>query len=391
MGNFLHSGLGLRAAAWYTCFGLVALLSSCGGGYGGGGGGSAGAAACGSGYSNACPPPTVAVTAPAAGATVSGSVTLTATATASSTYGLTISQVAFMVDGTTVATATASPYSAMWNSTSVANGSHSLTARATDSMGDTATSSAVEITVQNPAAAAAAMTAGQIFPAPMSGASGMAHLVVKLESGAVSGRVTLTGLAATSVAIHAGFAGASGPALIGLTPSPGAELAGADEWEVPAGALLTAEQLAAFSQGRLYVMAASAAHPRGEIRGQLVPENVVVTFSALAPAAHAQAVGAGAGGVIATTVDRRNRTLSVHINSTGVDDSDAAEVVSAASGQRLATLTKDSVEMGHWSTELTPVSAAELARFESGQWFASIATAVDAQGALEGQIRAPSD
>jgi len=386
MGNFLHSGLGPRAAARCTAFGLVALLSSCGGGYGGGGGGSAGAAACGSGYANACPPPTVAVTAPAAGATVSGSVTLTATATASSTYGLTISQVVFMVDGTTVATATASPYSVMWNSTSVANGSHSLTARATDSMGDTATSSAVEITVQNPAAAAAAMTAGQIFPAAMSGASGMAHFVVKLESGAVNGRVTLTGLAATSVAIHEGFAGASGPALIGLTPS-----AGADEWEVPAGALLTAEQLAAFSQGRLYVVAASAAHPRGEIRGQLVPENVVVTFSPLARAAQAQAVGAGAGGVIATTVDRRNRTLSVHINSTGVDDADAAGVVSAASGQRLATLTKDSVEMGHWSSEFTPVSAAELARFESGQWFASIATAVDPGGALEGQIRAPRD
>jgi hypothetical protein len=85
--------------------------------------------------------------------------------------------------------------------------------------------------------------------------------------------------------------------------------------------------------------------------------------------------GGGGGGVIATTVDRRNRTLSV----------------SAASGQRLATLTKDSVEMGHWATELTAVSAAELARFESGQWFASVATAADPGGALEGQIRAPRD
>jgi len=342
-------------------------------------------ATCGGGYGNACPPPTVMVTAPAANATVNGTVTLTATATASSTYGLTIAQVTFMVDGTAVGTVSSSPYSVMWNSTSVSNGKHSVTAKATDSMGDTATSSAVDITVQNTSGAAAIMTPAQMLPAAKSEASGVAHLTAS-ESGALSGTVKLAGLTATSVTIHEGFAGASGPALISLTPS-----AGAGEWAVPPDALLTAEQLSALSQGRLYVVAASAAHSRGEIRGQILPDNVVVTFSPLARAAEARGVGANAGGVIATTVDRNARTLSVQIDSTGVDEADAAEVVNAASGRRLAALTKDSVEMGHWSTELTPVSAADLAGFESGQWFASIATAVDDHGALEGQIRAPRD
>ena len=95
--------------------------------------------------------------------------------------------------------------------------------------------------------------------------------------------------------------------------------------------------------------------------------------------------------MIATTVDRSARTLSVHINSTGVDDADAAELVSVASGRRLAVLGKDSIDMGHWSTELVPVDAVELAGFESGKWYASIATAVDDHGALEGQISAPRD
>jgi hypothetical protein len=335
----------------------------------------------------ACPPPTVAVTAPSSGATVSGTVTLTATATASATYSLTIMSVSFMVDGTVVGSASASPYSFMWNSTTVADGSHSVTAKATDSKGDTATSTAVTINVQNTATPAAAMTPGQVFPPPASKASGMARLTVRQESGAVSGRVILSGLAASSVTIHEGFAGANGPALIHLAQ----RAPGASEWDLPADALLTSEQLEALSQGRLYVIAASAQYPRGEIRGQILPGNVAVTFSKLARSAQARGVGEGAGGVIATTLDRSARTLSVQINSTGVDDADAAEIVNDGSGHRLAALSKDSVDMGHWSTELTPIADGELAGFESGQWKASIATAVDERGAIEGQISAPRD
>jgi hypothetical protein len=285
MRQILGFRFALRAATLCAAGAFGAILTSCGGGYGGGGGGGGGTATCGSGYANACPPPTVMLTAPASGAMVSATVTLTATASASSTYGLTISSVAFMVDGTVVGTASSSPYSVMWNSTSVANGSHSVTAKATDSRADTATSSAVNITVQNTMAAGAAMTPGQMFPPPMSKASGMARLRVEQETGAVSGRVALSGMTASAVTIHEGFAGANGPALMRLTAGA------ADEWNVPADALLTAEQLAALSQGRLYVVAASADHPLGEIRGQILPENVVVTFSPLARSAEARGSG----------------------------------------------------------------------------------------------------
>src|SRR5579872_1345395 len=378
MRHILRHRFALRAAAVCAAGVLSVMLVSCGG-YGSSGSGS-GMSTCGGGYANACPPPTVTVSAPSSGATVSGTVTLTATATASSTYGLTIKQVTFLVDGTMVGMVASSPYSVMWNSTSVANGSHSVTAKATDSNGDTTTSSAVNITVQNTTADAAAMTAAQMSPAPMSKASGMARLTASHESGTLTGSVRLEGLTAISVAIHEGFAGASGPALITLTSG-----GSAGEWTVPSGATLTAEQLTAFSQGKLYVVAASAAYPGGEIRGQILPESVVVTFSPLARTAEARGVGANAGGVVATTVDRSARTLSVEINSTGVDDADAAQIVDATSGRRLAALNKDSVDTGHWSTELTPIGEAELAGFQSGQWQATIATAVDEQGALEGQ------
>jgi len=366
---------------------LSCMLTGCGGGgYGGGGGGSGGGMSCGGAYQPACPAPMVTLTAPVPGATVSGTVPLTATASASSTYGVTVTSVEFLIDGTAVGTVTSSPYTFMWNSTTVTKGSHSLTAKVTDSAGGTATTPAIMINTTG-MAIAVAMTAAQIFPAPMSQASGMADLTVKLDTGATRGTVKLTGLSATAVTINEGFAGATGPALISLSPS-GDNTA---EWEVPANALLTAEQLTALSQGKLYVIATSAANPRGEIRGQIAPDNVAVTFSTMAPAAEARSVSLAAGGVVATTVDKSAYTLSIQVNSTGVDDADAAEVDSAATGRKLAVLSKDSVEMGHWSTELAPISAADVGHFESGKWYVSIATAVEAGGALRGQIRAPGD
>ena len=180
-------GSGCPVLALLAAAALPLILTACGGGYGGGGGGSGGSLSCGSGYSNACPPPTVTLTAPASGATVSGTVALTATASASSTYGLTVTSVAFLIDGTAVGTVTSSPYTYMWNSTTVTKGSHSLTAKVTDSAGDTATTPAIMINTTGMAIAAVAMTAAQIFPAPMSQASGMADLTVKLDTGATRG------------------------------------------------------------------------------------------------------------------------------------------------------------------------------------------------------------
>jgi len=92
---------------------------------------------------------TVAVTAPTANASIVGTTTLTATATDSTG----IKNVQFQVDGANVGTAdTTSPYSASWNSTTVTNGAHTVTAIATNTAGTITTSTPVTVTVNNPAA-----------------------------------------------------------------------------------------------------------------------------------------------------------------------------------------------------------------------------------------------
>ncbi len=83
-------------------------------------------------------PPDVSITAPASGSTVSGSVTITASA--SDDVG--VVGVRFLVDGAPLgAEDTSSPYSISWNTTTVANGSHTLTATARDTAGQVASSS----------------------------------------------------------------------------------------------------------------------------------------------------------------------------------------------------------------------------------------------------------
>jgi hypothetical protein len=89
--------------------------------------------------------PTVSITAPAAGNVLG---TINVTANASDNFG--VAGVQFLLDGNTLgAEALTAPYSVSWNTTTVANGNHTLTARARDAAGNTTTSAAVVVNVNN--------------------------------------------------------------------------------------------------------------------------------------------------------------------------------------------------------------------------------------------------
>ena len=89
-------------------------------------------------------PPSVSVTGPSAGL-VAGTVSLSANA--SDNVG--VDHVDFLVDGNVVGTAKSAPYTFAWNSATVPDGSHAITARAVDLAGNATTSSPVTVTVTN--------------------------------------------------------------------------------------------------------------------------------------------------------------------------------------------------------------------------------------------------
>ncbi|WP_257450385.1 Ig-like domain-containing protein [Archangium lipolyticum] len=99
-------------------------------------------------------PPEVSLTGPAAGASLSGIVSLSATAT----DNFRVSRVEFLVDGVVVGSDTSSPYSINWNSASVANGTHSVMARAWDArLSSTTPGVSVEVSNSGPVGEASTM------------------------------------------------------------------------------------------------------------------------------------------------------------------------------------------------------------------------------------------
>jgi len=90
-------------------------------------------------------PPTTSITSPTAGATVSGTVSVSATAA----DNVGVSRVELLVDGSLAGTDTSSPYAIGWNTTTAANGAHSLQTRAYDAAGNVGSSAAVGVVVSN--------------------------------------------------------------------------------------------------------------------------------------------------------------------------------------------------------------------------------------------------
>lgn len=110
-------------------------------------------------------PPSTAITSPKAGTTLSGLVTLTASA--SDSFG--VSRVEFYDAANFLGTSYASPYGLSWNTAAGANGSHRLTTRAYDLVGNVGISPSIDVSVSNTSSTDAAYDA--TYRAPKCGAS----------------------------------------------------------------------------------------------------------------------------------------------------------------------------------------------------------------------------
>src|SRR5579872_5996582 len=92
-------------------------------------------------------PPTVSIAAPTSGSNVSGTISVSANAS----DNVAVASVQFQIDGTNLGSAvTTAPYTIQWDTTTVQNGAHTLTAIAKDTSNNSATSNPVSVTVANP-------------------------------------------------------------------------------------------------------------------------------------------------------------------------------------------------------------------------------------------------
>lgn len=132
--------------------------------------------------------PVVSITNPASGASLTGVVNVEAEA--SDNVG--VGSVSFSVDGLPAGTVTAAPYRLDWNTATVANGTHTLMARAVDGVGN-ATQSAITVTTSNGAGDSIAPT--PVFVRPVDAETVTGSFTVELTAtdnlGVVSVRIQI--------------------------------------------------------------------------------------------------------------------------------------------------------------------------------------------------------
>jgi hypothetical protein len=115
----------------------------------------------------------------------------------------------------------------------------------------------------------AELSGGQEVPSNGTPGSGLAEFTVDTFTREIKGTVTFSGLTGGAVGahIHKGFSGQNGPIQI---PLEGGDGLTSGVYQVPAGTIMTAEQLNDLRGNGLYVNIHTPANPGGEIRGQII-------------------------------------------------------------------------------------------------------------------------
>jgi CHRD domain len=109
-----------------------------------------------------------------------------------------------------------------------------------------------------------ALSAANEVPPNTSNATGIGTIHIGPD-GAVTGSITVAGMAPTAAHIHEAPVGKNGPVIV-----PFAKI-GENAFAPAPGARLTDAQYQSYLAGNLYVNVHSATYPGGEIRAQLVP------------------------------------------------------------------------------------------------------------------------
>jgi CHRD domain len=119
--------------------------------------------------------------------------------------------------------------------------------------------------VPTPTVFTAHLNGSQETPPVDTAASGTGSLLFNPADNTISCSITTTGITGVVAHIHLAEAGVPGAIIVPLTGGP-------TDWTCPSSpaTVLTAEQVSALLEGRLYFNVHSAAHPEGEIRGQIV-------------------------------------------------------------------------------------------------------------------------
>ena len=316
-----------------------------------------------------------------AGSTLNRVVALTATATDAGG----VAEVRFILDGTVIGTDATSPYSLDWDTSTVADGTYTLTVAADDAAGNTTQSPGISVTVDNVVQFLAALSGEEAVPPVSSSGSAQADITVNLATGEVSGTLTVNGITPNAAHIHDGYAGTTGGVSIPLDQDGG----NANLFSVPAAATLDAAGIDRLLAGGLYINVHTTAVPSGELRGQMLTQDLALVFTDLEGFAAVPQVGSMASGRAAVTLNEVTGAIVVQANVNGLDDATQAHVHEAYAGDTgpvVVALNQDGGNAGRWFVEDGTLNATGLAAFAAGRLYINVHSPANPGGELRGQI-----
>ncbi|BDG03644.1 CHRD domain-containing protein [Anaeromyxobacter oryzae] len=227
----------------------------------------------------------------------------------------------------------------------------------------------------------ATLDGAQETPAVTTSAFGAGVLSVD-DAGQVRGFLITSGLVSPTAAhVHLAARGTPGGIIIPLSGGP-------ELWVVPDdAAALTADQRAAFAAGDLYFNAHTAAHPNGEIRGQL-DRSGTVRLATLEGSEETPAVTTSAFGGSIFAVDDSTGQVSGFALTSGLVSATAAHLHQAARGTPGAIVLPLSGGPDLWvvADGAAALPADVRAAFAAGDLYVNAHTAAHPNGEIRGQL-----
>lgn len=228
----------------------------------------------------------------------------------------------------------------------------------------------------------------QEVPGVATTASGQGGVTVNRTTGRATIHVTTRGVVdPTAAHLHEAPGGRNGPVLIPLTQD------GSDprHW-FAVDQVVSAAALAAFDAGSTYLNVHTAGHADGEIRGQVVPPDILFVVNRLDGGQEVPAKTTAGQGTVSVTVNRVTRGLVLHANVTGVDDAGSAHIHQAYAGQVgsvIVPLVKDGADATHWSSTGAVLTEAQFASLAQGKLYVNVHTPANPAGEIRGQLVPP--
>lgn len=225
---------------------------------------------------------------------------------------------------------------------------------------------------------------------PNPAATGSGTLTLNLDTGALSGFISYTGLSTpvNNAHIHTGLAGIAGGTVVTL------DFATIPDVSVPAGTILTSAQMTALLNADYYINVHTQANPSGELRGQILPANFQVIRTLLNGANVTVPTGSLNTGIGFLTINTATLSVRGNVTNTGLDNANAAHIHGPApagvDAGVLVDYAKDAVDLALWeipSTE-SPVTQTIMDNILAGQTYINVHSSINGfpGGEIRGQI-----